>query len=39
MIKESGTEPIIRVMAEGRDKDAIFQYAHGIAQVVRDHIG
>ncbi len=39
MIKESGTEPIIRVMAEGRDRDAIFQYAHGIAQVVRDHIG
>lgn len=39
VVKESGTESVIRVMAEGRDKDAIYQYAQGIAKVIKDHIG
>ncbi len=38
-VRESGTEPLLRVMAEGRDMDAIYQYANAIAQVVRQHLG
>lgn len=38
-VRESGTEPLLRVMAEGRDKDAIYQYANAIAQVVKKHLG
>lgn len=38
-VRESGTEPLVRVMAEGRDKEAIYQYANAIAQVVKQHLG
>lgn len=39
LVRESETEPVLRIMVEGRDKDAIYQYAHAIAQVAAEHIG
>lgn len=39
MVRESGTEPLVRVTAEGRDGDAIYQYAHAVAQVINEHLG
>lgn len=38
-VRESGTEPLLRIMVEGRDNEAIYQYAHAIAQVVRNYLG
>lgn len=38
-VRESGTEPIIRIMVEGRDGEAVYRYASAIAQVVRERIG
>lgn len=38
-VRESGTEPILRILAEGRDKEAIYQYAHAIEQVVKMYLG
>lgn len=39
LVRESGTEPLVRVMVEAKDKDLTYQYAHAIAKVVRDHLG
>ena len=34
LIRPSGTEPLVRVMLEGKNIDKITQYANGIAQVI-----
>lgn len=36
LIRESGTEPLIRVMLEGRQYGQITQYANSIAKVIRE---
>ncbi len=38
-IRESSAEPLIRITAEGRDEDIIYQYAQAAAQTVAEHIG
>ncbi len=38
-VRESGTEPVIRIMAEGRSEEAIYQYANAIAKVVKNRLG
>ena len=38
-VRESGTEPLLRIMVEGRDAEAIYNYAHAIAKVVEDKLG
>lgn len=38
-VRESGTEPVIRIMAEGRNEEAIYQYANAIAKVVKNRLG
>ncbi len=38
-IRESTVEPLIRVTAEGRDEEIIYQYAQAAAQMVMEHIG
>ncbi|MGS4881904.1 phosphoglucosamine mutase [Photobacterium damselae] len=37
LLRKSGTEPLIRVMVEGEDGDAVGQYARDIAQAVKDN--
>ncbi|HIF9105554.1 TPA: phosphoglucosamine mutase [Photobacterium damselae] len=37
LLRKSGTEPLIRVMVEGEDGDAVAQYALDIAQAVKDN--
>ncbi len=37
LLRKSGTEPLIRVMVEGEDSDAVAQYALDIAQAVKDN--
>ncbi|HIF9093655.1 TPA: phosphoglucosamine mutase [Photobacterium damselae] len=37
LLRKSGTEPLIRVMVEGEDGDAVAQYARDIAQAVKDN--
>ena len=39
LIRPSGTEPLIRVMTEGVDKDQIFRMADELAEVVRTYLG
>ena len=39
LLRPSGTEPLIRVMVEGRDPDAIQGWAQGIAHAVREAAG
>lgn len=39
LLRPSGTEPLIRVMVEGPDLDAITEYADRIATSVRDAVG
>ncbi len=39
LVRESGTEPVIRIMAEGRNEEAIYQYANAIAKVVKNRLG
>ena len=34
LIRPSGTEPLVRVMIEGKDIDKITHYANDIAQVI-----
>lgn len=34
LVRESGTEPLVRVMIEGKDIDSITEYAHAIAALV-----
>lgn len=38
-VRESGTEPILRIMVEGKDSEAVYKYAAAIAQVARERIG
>ena len=39
LVRLSGTEPLIRVMVEGRDRQTIQDYAQRIAQVIRERLG
>ena len=39
VVRPSGTEPLIRVMAEGSDMSLIENVADGIANVIRENIG
>jgi phosphoglucosamine mutase len=37
LIRYSGTEPLLRIMIEGRDQKEIAQWAQEIADAVRQH--
>jgi phosphoglucosamine mutase len=39
LIRYSGTEPLLRIMIEGRDQGEIDGWAHAIADVARAHLG
>jgi phosphoglucosamine mutase len=39
VIRYSGTEPLLRVMLEGRDQDEIRTWANEIVDVVKEHLG
>jgi len=39
LVRYSGTEPLLRVMIEGRDQNEIHNWASEIVGVVRDHLG
>lgn len=39
LIRYSGTEPLLRIMIEGRDQQEIQQWAAGIAAVVKQELG
>jgi len=39
LVRYSGTEPLLRVMIEGRNQDEIQGWAGGIAAVVKEHLG
>ncbi len=39
LVRYSGTEPLLRVMLEGKDDGEIRQWANEIADVVRTHLG
>lgn len=39
LVRYSGTEPLLRVMIEGRDQQAIQDWASDIAAVVKEHLG
>jgi len=39
LVRYSGTEPLLRIMLEGRDRDEIGRWAGEIAQVVRTELG
>jgi phosphoglucosamine mutase len=39
LVRYSGTEPLLRVMLEGRDRDEIAGWANEIADAVRKHAG
>lgn len=39
IVRPSGTEPLIRVMVEGKDHDEIKALAGGVADVIRAHLG
>lgn len=38
-VRESTTSPVVRIIAEGRDRDIVWQYAQAIAMTVRDNAG
>lgn len=38
-VRESSTSPILRIIAEGRDRETVWQYAQAIAKTVRDSVG
>ncbi len=38
LVRYSGTEPLLRVMIEGRDQTEIARWADEIATVVRQHL-
>ena len=35
LIRASGTEPVIRVMAEGDDADKVHEIVHNLADIIR----
>jgi phosphoglucosamine mutase len=39
LVRYSGTEPLLRVMLEGRDQDQIRAWAQEIVDVVKEHLG
>jgi phosphoglucosamine mutase len=39
LLRASGTEPLIRVMVEGRQEDLVKNYAHQIAEEVEKAMG
>jgi phosphoglucosamine mutase len=39
LVRYSGTEPLLRVMIEGRDQQEIQGWAHEIADSVKQHLG
>jgi phosphoglucosamine mutase len=39
LVRYSGTEPLLRVMIEGREQQIIHQWAEEIADTVRQHLG
>ncbi len=39
VVRPSGTEPLIRVMAEGMDEDAIATQANAVAEIIRSRLG
>ena len=39
LVRYSGTEPLLRIMLEGKDDAEIRQWANEIADVVRAHLG
>ena len=39
LVRYSGTEPLLRVMIEGRDPSVVHQLAESIAERVRQHLG
>jgi phosphoglucosamine mutase len=39
LVRYSGTEPLLRIMIEGKDDAVIRQWANEIAEVVRTHLG
>jgi phosphoglucosamine mutase len=39
LVRYSGTEPLLRVMLEGRDQDEIRGWAEEIVSVVKEHLG
>jgi phosphoglucosamine mutase len=39
LIRYSGTEPLLRIMLEGRDQGDIRRWAHEIAETVKGHLG
>ncbi|MFO7160034.1 MAG: phosphoglucosamine mutase [[Clostridium] cellulosi] len=39
VVRPSGTEPLIRVMVEGKDRDEITKLADDVADVIRSHVG
>jgi phosphoglucosamine mutase len=39
LVRYSGTEPLLRIMIEGRDQQEIQSWAHGIAEIVKKEIG
>jgi phosphoglucosamine mutase len=38
LVRYSGTEPLLRVMIEGKDQDEIRGWAQGIVDVVKEHL-
>jgi phosphoglucosamine mutase len=39
LVRYSGTEPLLRVMLEGRDKGEIQRLGQEIIDAVREHVG
>ena len=39
LVRYSGTEPLLRVMIEGKNQEQIQAWAAEIAGVVREHLG
>lgn len=39
LVRYSGTEPVARIMVEGRDEDLITDIAHSLAEQIRQEIG
>ena len=38
-VRESATSPVLRIVAEGRDKELVWQYAQAIAKTAVDYVG